>query len=109
MGRDSRHDLIDLVSIARVNDGDVRHAPEYGNILSGLVARSVAGRQAGEGAHDLDIEVFLSNRHADEVVGPTCGEHRVCRGEGYKALPCYAGGSADQELLRHSHLVEAIR
>ena len=38
-------------------------------VLGRLVARAVAGGQAGQGADDLDVQVFLGDRLVDEVVG----------------------------------------
>ena len=46
MGRDGRHGLLDLVRVAGVDDGQVRHAAEDRDVLGRLVARAVAGGQA---------------------------------------------------------------
>ena len=108
MRRDGRHDLLDLMGVARIDDGDVRHAPEDRDVLRGLMARPIAGREARQGAHDLHVEVFLGDRHADEVVGPSRRKHRIGRREWHEAFPRHSGGGADQELFRHAHLVEAV-
>ena len=108
MGGDGGHDLLDLVRVARVDDGHVRQAAEDREVLGRLVARPVAGGEPRQGADDLHVEVLFGDRHADEVVGPPRREHRVGGGPGLEALARHAGGGADQKLLRHAHLVEAV-
>ena len=77
----ARHDLLDVERVARIDDRQVRHAAEHRDVLGRLVARPVAGGQARQGAADLDVEVLLGDRLADEVVGAAGGEHGVGGGE----------------------------
>ena len=65
-------------------------AAEDREVLGRLVARPVAGGEARQGADDLDVEVLLGDRLADEVVGPARREHRVGGGEGHRSprAPC---------------------
>src|SRR6266516_5529992 len=73
------------------------------------MAGSVARGQARQRAGDLHVEVFLGDRQADEVVGAEGRKHGISGREGHEALPRHPGGGAHQELLRHAHLVEAVR
>ncbi len=65
---------------------EVRHAAEDRDVLGRLVARAVAGGQPRQRADDLDVEVLLGDRQADEVVGAARGEHRIGRRERHEAL-----------------------
>ena len=84
-------------------------AAEDREVLGRLVARAIAGREPGQGADDLDVEIFLGDRHADEVIGAARGEHGIGGGKGHEAFARHAGGGAHQQLLGHAHLVEAVR
>src|SRR5207245_1644344 len=64
MGGDRRDDLLDLMRIAWLDDRQVRHAAEHRDVLGRLMARSVAGGQAPQGARDGHVEAFRGYRGA---------------------------------------------
>ena len=87
---DGRHHLFDFDRVARIDHRQVRHRAEQREIFGRLVARTVAGGEAGQRADDLDVEVFLGDRLVDEVVGTAGGEHRVGGGERLNAFARHA-------------------
>ena len=70
---------------------------------------SVAGGEAGEPADDVDVESRLSGVEAEEVVGTTCGEDRVRGRERDQTRFGHARGGAEEQLLGHADLEEALR
>ena len=93
MGRDGRHDLLDLMRVARIDHGHVRHGAEQRQVLGRLVARAVAGGQARQRADDLHVAVLFRDRLVDEVVGAARSEHRIGRREGHEALGAMPGAA----------------
>ena len=100
--------LLDVHGVARVHDGEPGTAAEDGKVLGGLVAGAVAGGQAGQGAHDVDVEARLGDVEAQEVVGPTGREDRVGGGERDEPDLGEAGGGSHHRLLGHAHLEEPL-
>ena len=109
MGGDGRNDLLDFVSVAGIDHGHVRHRAEQGEVFRRLVARAVAGGEAGQGADDLHVAVFFRDRLVDEIVGASRREHRIGRSKGHEAFSRHARSRAVKQLLRHTHLIVAIR
>ena len=77
-------------------------------VVGRLVARAVAGGQPGQRADDLDVQPVFGDRHVDEIIGAARREHRIGGGERHEAFARQAGGGAQQQLLGHAHLVEAV-
>ena len=109
MRGDRGHRLGDIDGVAGIDDGQVRQAAEDREILGCLVAGAIAGGEAGQRTDDLDRQIFLGDRHGDEVIGATRGKDGVSRGERNEFLARHAGGGRNHHLLGHAHLVEAIR
>ena len=103
------HGLLDVDGVAGIDNGQVRHPAQDGEVLGGLVAGAVAGGQAGEGADHVDVQVGLGDIEAEEVVRATGGEDRVRRGEGYEAGLGHPGRGAEHQRLGHPHLEEPVR
>jgi hypothetical protein len=80
----------------------------HGQVLGGLVARSVARGQAGQRAADLHVEVLLGDDLVDEVVRAPRAEHGVGGREGKETFLGHAAGRGHQQLLRHAHLEIAL-
>jgi len=59
MGRDLGQHADDVVGIAGIDDRHVRQTVADRQILGCLVAGAIAGRQARQGAADLDGPVFF--------------------------------------------------
>jgi hypothetical protein len=53
------HRLLDVDSIAWVDDRQVGHAAEDREVLRGLVAGSVPSRQPGQPSNNVDVESGL--------------------------------------------------
>ena len=109
MGGDLRYCLFDIERVARIDYRQIRHGAEDRQVIGGLMTRTVAGGQSGQGAGDLDVEHLFAGGLVNEVVGPARSKHRVSGGEGNEAFLGKTGCAHHQQLLGHTHLVKAIR
>src|SRR6185312_8326577 len=80
--RELRDGLLDVDRVAGVDNGQAGAGAQDREVLRGLVAGPVPGGQAGQRADDVDVQAGLGDVEAQEVVGPTGGEHRVGGREG---------------------------
>jgi len=72
------------------------------------VARAVTGRQAGQCADNLHVQIVFGNGLVHEIIGAARGEHGVGRHERLRAFVREAGCRAHQKLLGHAHLIVAL-
>jgi hypothetical protein len=108
VGGDLRHGLFQVQGVAGIDDGQAGNGAHHRQVFGGLVAGAVAGGQAGQGAADLDVQVFFGDHLVDEVVGAPRAEDRIGGGEGHQAFLGHAAGGGHQQLLGHAHLEEAL-
>ncbi|MNP45788.1 hypothetical protein D3C76_1397380 [compost metagenome] len=109
MLRDRRHTLFGFQCVARINDHHLGNRAHHRQIFGGLVARAVAGGQARQRCADLHVEVFFCDHLVNEIVGASCSEHCIGRGERDEPLLCHTTSRSHQQLLSHAHLQKSLR